>query len=74
MMWIKDLDWKVEEAWRPWFVPDEKAGDQLAGYVEIYEGLTFVTIHGAGHMAPQWKRREAHKMLYTFINGESLPK
>lgn len=49
--WIYTLGWDTTEAWRPYFVEG-----QVGGYLEVYEGdLTFGTIHGAGHMAPQFK-------------------
>lgn len=49
--WIDSMNWEVENAWRPYFWKD-----QVAGYLESWEGgLTFGTVHGAGHMAPQYK-------------------
>lgn len=33
--------------WRPWYI-----NDQVAGYVEKYDGLDFATVHGVGHMCP----------------------
>lgn len=50
--WIAKLDWKVLEAWRPWFT-----NNNVSGFVEKYEGLDFVTVKGVGHMAPQWARQ-----------------
>jgi len=49
--WIQDLDWEVLAKWRPWFT-----NGQVSGYVERYDGLDFTTVHGVGHMSPQWKR------------------
>ena len=60
--WIKDLGWKVESDWHPWLIDD-----QVAGYNKVYEGLNFTTIHGVGHMAPQWKRKEVTELLNEFI-------
>ena len=51
LQWIQQLGWTVTEAWRPYFYED-----QVAGYIEEREGLTFLTVHGAGHMVPQDKR------------------
>lgn len=50
LAWINEINWDVVEDWRAYFVDDE-----LAGFVTEYEGLTFGTVHGAGHMAPQFK-------------------
>lgn len=56
LQWIRDLAWTVTEEWRPYYIIDEGGNQQVAGYVEAREGnFTFVTVHGAGHMAPQWK-------------------
>jgi hypothetical protein len=45
----------------------------VAGYVERYDGgLTFATVHGAGHMAPQWKRQETYHAVFNFINNIPL--
>ena len=46
---------------------------QVAGYVEKYEGgLDFVTIHGTGHMAPEWKPEETTKMITAWIHNENF--
>lgn len=46
--WIATLGWETTSAWAPYLVEG-----QVAGYWESYEGgLTFGTVHGAGHMAP----------------------
>lgn len=42
------MNWAVTEAWRAYMVDD-----QVGGYIEVYDGgLTFGSVHGAGHMAP----------------------
>jgi hypothetical protein len=48
--WIESLGLPVLEAWRPYFVDG-----LLGGYFKRWEGITLGTVHGAGHMAPQWK-------------------
>ena len=46
--WIDSLGWNTTEDWRPYMYEG-----QVAGYVQSWEGgLTFGTVHGAGHMAP----------------------
>ncbi len=47
--WITGLGWaeKDDGQWRPWYT-----NGQVSGYVQNYDGLDFVTIHGVGHMAP----------------------
>ena len=46
--WIADMNWDVDNKWSMY-----KVNDDVAGYTESYTGgLTFGTVHGAGHMAP----------------------
>ena len=63
--WIRDLGWDTKGEWAPWIV-----NNQVAGYNKFYDGLTFVTIHGVGHMAPQWKREEVTRLITGFIHDE----
>ena len=63
--WIKDLGWDVKQDWTPWLIDN-----QVAGYNKYYDGLNFTTIHGVGHMAPQWKRKEVTQMITGYIHGE----
>jgi carboxypeptidase C (cathepsin A) len=67
--WIPNLGLKITEDYRPWIV-----NEQTAGFVQEYEGFTFITIKGTGHMAPQWKRQESFVMFNAFLKGEKLPK
>jgi serine carboxypeptidase-like clade 2 len=48
--WVEGLRLKELEHWRPWLVPDGALGPQVGGYVVGYQGLTFATVRGAGHM------------------------
>jgi hypothetical protein len=41
--------------------------DALCGYIEEREGLTFATVHGTGHMVPQWKRAEAYYLVFNWL-------
>ena len=61
---------QLKEDWRPWHYKDP-AGTQVAGYVTEYsDNLQFITVHGAGHMVPQWKPAPALVMLDTFLQGK----
>jgi len=66
--WIKNLNLETVNKWRTWRINKNK----VAGYVENYKGLTFVTVIGTGHMVPQWKRAEAFYMLNQFLDGKDL--
>ena len=66
MRWINKIGFNVETEWKQW-----KNGNQIAGYVQTYkEGLTLVTVKGAGHMVPQDKRQEAKIVLDAFFEGK----
>ena len=65
--WIKELNWGVKEAWRPWYV-----NGQVAGYVEAYDGLDFVTVKGVGHMAPQWARKPVNDLITHWIHDDAF--
>ena len=68
--WIYAMDLDLVEEWRPWMVDDW----HLGGYIERREGIDLITIHGAGHMVPQWKRFETRLGLMKWIHNEELPK
>lgn len=66
--WIEQENWPITNAWRPIFL-----NDQVVGYIENREGdFTFATVHGAGHMVPQWKRPEAFNLMFKWINKLDL--
>lgn len=62
--WMQTLGWDIIEKRRAYYV-----GGQVAGYVEQRDGLTFGTVHGCGHMAPQWKRPQTYHLIFQFIKG-----
>jgi hypothetical protein len=65
--WIKSLGWKRVEEWRPYYYDK-----QVAGYVEKFESLTFGTVHGAGHMAPQWRRPQNYHLVFNWIKDAKI--
>jgi carboxypeptidase C (cathepsin A) len=62
--WISNLNLTEKTGFVPWSYDGE-----VAGFIQKYAGLTFVTIKGAGHMVPQDKPPQAHKVIYDFINN-----
>lgn len=58
--WINELNWPIKKDWSPWYSNEGSKEDQLQiqGFKIEYEGLTFMTIHGVGHMAPAWRKKE----------------
>ncbi|TNV78861.1 hypothetical protein FGO68_gene11668 [Halteria grandinella] len=67
--WIQSLNWDVSESWRPYFV-----NGQLAGYTEsrLNSNFVFASIHGTGHMAPQWKKAEVYHVVFSFIKDSII--
>ena len=57
------------KGWRAWFYRQ-----QVGGWtVEYEEGVTLVTVRGAGHQVPLFKPGTSLAMLYHFLAGQSLP-
>ncbi|XP_068653900.1 serine carboxypeptidase-like 25 [Aristolochia californica] len=55
--------------WYPWYV-----NKQVGGWTEVYEGLTFATVRGAGHEVPLFKPRAALQLFRSFLSGKPLPR
>ncbi|KAK3409238.1 hypothetical protein EUGRSUZ_J01381 [Eucalyptus grandis] len=55
--------------WYPWYIKK-----QVGGWTEVYEGLTFATVRGAGHEVPLFKPRAALQLFKSFLRGKPLPK
>ena len=54
-------------------LPMTSLGAQLGGYVVNYEsGLTFLTIHGSGHLAPQVRPQAALHMIEKLVQAGCL--
>mmetsp|Transcript_4413 Transcript_4413/g.6450 ORF Transcript_4413/g.6450 Transcript_4413/m.6450 type:complete len:291 (-) Transcript_4413:38-910(-) len=71
LAWINSLGRTVNKKTRPfyWGTDDAKT---LGGYVTEWDGLTLATIHGAGHMAPQYKPEATYHAIFNWINREDL--
>lgn len=46
---------------------------QVGGWTQEYEGLTFVTVRGAGHEVPLHKPKQALTLFKSFLSGTSMP-
>uniref|UniRef100_A0A0D9XH65 Uncharacterized protein n=1 Tax=Leersia perrieri TaxID=77586 RepID=A0A0D9XH65_9ORYZ len=57
--WIRTLAYKVVSPWRPWY-----SNRQVAGFTTVYDhNLTFATVKGGGHTAPEYRPKECLDML-----------
>lgn len=65
--WIKTLNWTRKEDTRQW-----KTDLQVSGFVEQYDGMDLITVHGTGHMAPGWKPKQVTQMISAWIHGEKI--
>jgi serine carboxypeptidase-like clade 2 len=69
--WFPRLNWGEEkEEWKAWYAKSDQGVVDVSGFVTVWEGLTFVTVRGAGHMVPQFRPEAAQYMLRKFLKGE----
>ncbi|KAJ8578693.1 hypothetical protein ON010_g506 [Phytophthora cinnamomi] len=65
--------WAVESLGLPRLAPreawtyGEKEAKQTGGFVEAFQGLSYVTVKGAGHLVPMTQPEEAMQMLELFV-------
>ncbi|KAL6873979.1 hypothetical protein ACP4OV_014061 [Aristida adscensionis] len=65
---LRKLGLATVKPWREWFT-----SDQVGGYTVLYDGLTFVTVRGAGHMVPMITPVQARQLFAHFLAGKELP-
>ncbi|GJN39422.1 hypothetical protein PR202_gb28540 [Eleusine coracana subsp. coracana] len=56
-----------------WVPCNDDLSDQVGGFTVVYDGLTFVTIRGAGHMVPMITPVQASQLFAHFLQGMELP-
>ncbi|XP_068645393.1 serine carboxypeptidase-like 34 [Aristolochia californica] len=67
---LNKLGLPINRDWNPWYTYHEQVG----GFTIEYEGLTFVTVRGAGHQVPTFAPRQALQMIKSFLDNTKLPK
>ncbi|KAJ8550867.1 hypothetical protein K7X08_000237 [Anisodus acutangulus] len=66
--WIKSLNYSIVEDWRPWTYDG-----QIAGYTRRYSnGMTYATLKGSGHTAPEWTPAQCLAILKRWLSHEPL--
>ncbi|KAJ4832942.1 hypothetical protein Tsubulata_036702 [Turnera subulata] len=65
---IEALGLPIKSPWRSWF-----HHQQVGGRIVEYEGFTFVTVRGAGHLVPLDKPSQALALLHGFLSDQPLP-
>lgn len=53
--------------WSPWY-----DNGKVGGWNQIYKGLTFVTVTGAGHEVPLHRPRQAFIVFRSFLEGKPM--
>lgn len=66
---LNGLNLTVKTRWYPWYT-----GGQVGGWTEVYDGLTFATVRGAGHEVPLFEPKRAFLLFQSFLDGKYLPK
>ncbi|KAG1326527.1 Serine carboxypeptidase II-2 [Cocos nucifera] len=54
--------------WHAWY--DD---GQVGGWTQVYKGLTFVTVRGAGHEVPLHRPKQALVLFKSFLSGSPMP-
>uniref|UniRef100_A0A7N1A671 Carboxypeptidase n=1 Tax=Kalanchoe fedtschenkoi TaxID=63787 RepID=A0A7N1A671_KALFE len=54
--------------WYPWY--DNK---RVGGWTQVYKGLTFVSVTGAGHEVPLHRPRQAFILFRSFLANKPMP-
>lgn len=54
--------------WYPWY--DNK---RVGGWSQVYKGLIFVTVTGAGHEVPLHRPRQAYILFRSFLENKPMP-
>lgn len=66
--WIRSLHYPIVDNWRQWIHQG-----QVAGYTRTYANkMTFATVKGGGHLAPEYKPAECRTMFERWISFQPL--
>lgn len=66
--WINRLARPIVKPWQPWLGDDR----QLGGYITEYDRMSFIVVHGAGHMVPGERPFHARDLISSLITGQPL--
>ncbi|XP_054823746.1 serine carboxypeptidase-like 34 [Prosopis cineraria] len=66
---LKKLGLPIVQDWTPWY-----AGKQVGGWTVLYDGLTFVTVRGAGHQVPSFAPQQSLQLFQHFLANQQLPR
>ncbi|CAL9069196.1 unnamed protein product [Musa banksii] len=66
---LSEKAWDKWGGWKKWYYEAQVAG----WMVEYTEGLTFITVRGAGHMVPAFSPGRGLALISNFLKGEPMP-
>ncbi|KAI3790384.1 hypothetical protein L2E82_03380 [Cichorium intybus] len=66
---LSHLNLTVKTRWYPWYLKGE-----VGGWTEVYDGLTFATVRGAGHEVPLLQPQRGFLLFESFLAGKNLPR
>ncbi|XP_062023754.1 serine carboxypeptidase-like 18 isoform X1 [Rosa rugosa] len=69
--WIESLNLTLDSQWNPWFVNAQIAGYKVKYTLGKYE-LTYATVKGAGHTAPEFNPKECFAMISRWFAAYPL--
>lgn len=72
---IWDLNRSIASPWQPWWMRDGPkcpgpACKQVAGYHVKFDGISLVTVHGAGHLVPATRPAQGLEVLRRYLADE----
>ncbi|KAH8507965.1 hypothetical protein H0E87_010208 [Populus deltoides] len=65
---LNKLGLNITEDWTPWYNHRE-----VGGWTITYDGLTFITVRGAGHQVPTYAPKRALQLVGHFLANKKLP-
>lgn len=68
--WLWDLGLSVRQGWQSWEYQDSMFGTQVGGYLVKFQGLSFATVHGAGHEVPAYRPESGFHLFSLFLSGK----
>ena len=71
--WIRNLKLKIIDKWQSWKgknLNGTEEDNKISGFRMNYEGLSFVSFKGIGHMVVEWDRKNSLYMIDQFLKDE----
>ncbi|XP_050272313.1 serine carboxypeptidase 24-like [Quercus robur] len=65
---LSHLNLTIKTEWYPWY-----ADEEVGGWTEVYDQLTFASVREAGHEVPLFQPKRAFILFKSFLAGEELP-